>query len=222
MADATGLKTVAYLRVSSREQGRSGLGLEAQRANIEAFAAREGLNVCAWFTEIESGKTVSDTLAARPQLAAALARAQLDGAKVIVSKLDRLSRDVHFISGLMRNKTPFIVCELGLSVDNFQLHLFAALAEKERTMISQRTKAALQALKARGVKLGSGNPLAGAKATAALTKAHTERVALYVRTLPGDLSGAKVAEALNAQGIKNWRGKPWTVRAAQRVCQTIR
>lgn len=149
---------VAYLRVSSREQGKSGLGLEAQRAAIEAFAAREGLTVAEWYTEVESGKTVSDTLAARPQLAAALDSAKLLRCPVIVSKLDRLSRDVHFISGLMVQRVEFIACELGRSSDPFMLHLFAALAEKERAMISQRTRDALRALKARGVKLGSKTP----------------------------------------------------------------
>lgn len=215
------MKAIAYLRVSSREQGKSGLGLKAQRAAIESFASREGFTVCAWFTEIESGKTVSDTLAERPKLAAALAEAKLAGAKVIVSKLDRLSRDVHFISGLMRAKVPFVVCDLGLSVDNFQLHLFAALAEKERALISQRTKDALKAYRAGGGKCGSGNPLAGAKVTAALNKTHMERVAVFLRALPGDLSGAKAAESMNREGILNCHGKPWTVRAAQRICKIM-
>jgi DNA invertase Pin-like site-specific DNA recombinase len=153
---------VAYTRVSTREQGKSGLGLEAQRAAIEAFAAREQIAIAAWFSEVESGKRVSDTLSERPQLRAALAA----GAPVLVSKLDRLSRDVHFISGLMAHRVPFLVAELGSDVDPFMLHLFAALAEKERAMISQRTKAALAALKARGVKLGPKrpNPVAGNEA----------------------------------------------------------
>ena len=145
---------VAYTRVSTSEQGRSGLGLEAQRAAIEAFAEREGIAICGWFSECQSGKRVSDTLAERPQLSAALEASKAAGAPVLVSKLDRLSRDVHFISGLMTHKVPFLVAELGADVDPFMLHLFAALAEKERAMISQRTKAALAALKARGVKLG--------------------------------------------------------------------
>jgi DNA invertase Pin-like site-specific DNA recombinase len=145
---------VAYTRVSTAEQGRSGLGLEAQRAAIEAFAAREGITVSGWFSECQSGKRVSDTLSERPQLRAALEASQAAGGLVLVSKLDRLSRDVHFISGLMAHKVPFVVAELGLDVDPFMLHLFAALAEKERSLISQRTKAALAALKARGVKLG--------------------------------------------------------------------
>lgn len=211
------MKAVAYLRVSSREQGKSGLGLEAQRANVESFAAREGINVCAWYTEIESGKTRSDTLAERPQLAAALAQAQLAGAKVIVSKLDRLSRDVHFISGLMRDKVPFIVCELGLSVDNFQLHLFAALAEKERAMISQRTTDALKAAKARGVKLGSGNPQAGAKATAART---AKRRALYpamLATIGRHGTPDEIAVRLNTAGYTTSYGKAWNVRSVNRL-----
>lgn len=197
------------------------MGLEAQRANVEAFAAREGIDVCAWFVEVESGKTVSDTLAERPQLAAALAQAKIAGASVIVSKLDRLSRDVHFISGLMRDKVPFIVCELGLNVDNFQLHLFAALAEKERAMISQRTKAALAALKARGVKLGSGNPSAGGHAAALIRALHRSRLDEHLRTLPDELASDKVAEALNAAGLANFRGKRWTNRAAHRLRRDI-
>jgi DNA invertase Pin-like site-specific DNA recombinase len=157
-------QAVAYTRVSTAEQGRSGLGLEAQRAVIEAFAEREQITISGWFSECQSGKRVSDTLSDRPQLSAALAAANAARAPVLVSKLDRLSRDVHFISGLMTHKVPFLVAELGPDVDPFMLHLFAALAEKERAMISQRTKAALAALKARGVKLGSGNPHAGGEA----------------------------------------------------------
>jgi DNA invertase Pin-like site-specific DNA recombinase len=157
---------VAYTRVSTAEQGRSGLGLEAQRAAIEAFAAREQITVSAWFAETQSGKRVSDTLSERPQLCAALAASKAAGGTVLVSKLDRLSRDVCFISTLMVQKVPFLVAELGADVDPFMLHLFAALAEKERAMISQRTKAALAALKARGVKLGPKrpNPVAGNEA----------------------------------------------------------
>ncbi len=161
---------VAYTRVSTAEQGRSGLGLEAQRAAIEAFAAREGIAISGWFSEAQSGKRVSDTLAERPQLRAALEAYQALGGPILVSKLDRLSRDVHFISGLMAHRTPFLVAELGADVDPFMLHLFAALAEKERAMISQRTKAALAALKARGVRLGRrpGTKLSGAALEAAL------------------------------------------------------
>ena len=175
---------VAYTRVSTAEQGRSGLGLEAQRSAIEAFAAREGIAIAAWFSEAQSGKRVSDTLAERPQLAAALEASKAAGAPVLVSKLDRLSRDVHFISGLMAHKVPFLVAELGADVDPFMLHLFAALAEKERAMISQRTKAALAALKARGVKLGpkKANTAAAHEATRLRWAAYRAKVTASLET----------------------------------------
>lgn len=211
------MKAIAYLRVSSREQGSSGLGLEAQRSNIEAFAAREGIDVCAWFTEIQSGKTVSDTLAERPQLAAALSQARLDGARVIVSKLDRLSRDVAFIAGLMRDKVPFIVCDLGLNVDNFQLHIYAAFAEKERAMISQRTKEALGRLKARGVKLGSGNPLAGAKVSAARSADIRGKYPAMLAIIGRHGTPEEIAARLNAAGHKTSYGKAWNVHSVRRL-----
>ena len=147
-------QAIGYMRVSTTEQGRSGLGLEAQQKHIEDFATREGLTIVQWYTEVQSGKRVSDTLDERPQLQAALAMGKTQKLPILVSRLDRLSRDVHFISGLMVQRVEFIACELGRVADPFMLHLFAALAEKERAMISQRTKAALAALKARGVKLG--------------------------------------------------------------------
>lgn len=151
---------VAYYRVSTREQGRSGLGLDAQRGAIARFAEAEGFEVAAEFTEVETGKG-ADALDRRPQLTAALAAARRNGkaCPITVAKLDRLSRDVHFISGLMAHKTPFLVADLGPDVEPFLLHLYAALAEKERVVISQRTKAALTAAKARGQVLG--NPRSG-------------------------------------------------------------
>src|SRR3984885_8347549 len=142
---------VAYLRVSTSRQGRSGLGLEAQRENITRFAAAEGYEVVSEYVEIETGKG-ADALERRPQLTAALNAARKRKGSVVLAKLDRLSRDVHFISGLMAHRVPFIVTELGADVDPFMIHLFAALAEKERALISQRTKAALSAAKARGQK----------------------------------------------------------------------
>jgi DNA invertase Pin-like site-specific DNA recombinase len=147
-------QAIAYHRVSTQQQGRSGLGLEAQRNAIVSFAAAEGFELVRTFTEVETGKG-SDALDRRPQLAAALEAARKSKCPVIVSKLDRLSRDVHFISGLMAHRVPFIVSELGADTDPFVLHLFAALAEKERALISQRTKAGLAAAKARGTKLGN-------------------------------------------------------------------
>src|SRR5215217_7811368 len=145
---------VAYLRVSTRQQQRSGLGIEAQRAAVQRFAEAEQLTIIAEFVEAESGKG-SDALERRLQLAAALAAAKAAKCCVLVSKLDRLSRDVAFVAGLMAQRVPFIVAELGRDADPFMLHLYAALAEKERRLISERTKAALAIRKAAGGKLGN-------------------------------------------------------------------
>ena len=137
-------KFVAYYRVSTQQQGRSGLGIEAQRAAVARFAAAEGIEIAAEHVEVETGKG-SDALDRRPQLAAALKRAKAEKCPVVVAKLDRLSRDVAFISGLMAQRVAFIVTELGPDVDPFMLHIYAALAEKERALISARTKDALAA-----------------------------------------------------------------------------
>jgi hypothetical protein len=114
-------KAIAYLRVSTQQQHRSGLGIEAQRAAIARFAEAEGLTIIAEFVEAETGKG-ADALDRRPQLAAALARARAGKCAVLVSKLDRLSRDVAFVSGLMAQRVPFIVAELGRDADPFMLH----------------------------------------------------------------------------------------------------
>src|SRR5215831_18660214 len=152
---------VAYLRVSTGRQAKSGLGLEAQRAAVEAFAAANGLNIVALHVEAETGKG-ADALDRRPILAKALTEARKRKASVVVAKLDRLSRDVAFISGLMAQRVPFVVAELGPDVDPFVLHLYAALAEKERALISERTRAALARRKARGLPLGNVASLATA------------------------------------------------------------
>jgi DNA invertase Pin-like site-specific DNA recombinase len=216
---------VAYYRVSTREQGRSGLGLDAQRAAVGRFAASENFEVVAEFTEIETGKG-ADALDRRPQLAAALAEARRQGkSPVVVAKLDRLSRDVHFISGLMAHKTPFLVAELGSDVEPFLLHLYAALAEKERAVISQRTKAALAAAKARGQVLG--NPrLDDARAIGnALQKneaeAHASAVMPAIREAQaaGATSLRQIALALNGRGIATARGGKWE---AQTVANILR
>src|SRR5882672_11491325 len=133
---------VTYIRVSSSQQGRSGLGIEAQRETLRHFAHTEGFDVVSEYVEVETGKG-ADAMERRPQLKAALAAARKQRCHVAVAKLDRLSRDVHFISGLMAHKVPFLVAELGPDVDPFVLHLFAALAEKERSLISTRTRQAL-------------------------------------------------------------------------------
>src|SRR6266851_2746009 len=146
-------EAVTYARVSTARQGKSGLGLEAQQAAMSTFAAAHGLAIVAQFVEVETGKG-HDALDRRPKLAAALAEAKRRKCPVLVSKLCRLGRDVHFISGLMVNRVPFIVSELGADVDPFMLHIYAAMSEKERKMIGDRTRDALKAAKARGTVLG--------------------------------------------------------------------
>src|SRR5438270_2626393 len=146
--------TITYYRVSTKQQQRSGLGIEAQRATVTRFAEAEGLQIIAAYVEVETGKG-ADALDRRPQLAAALAAAKSAKCSVLVSKLDRLSRDVAFLAGLMTQRVPFIVAELGRDADPFMLHLYAALAEKERRLISERTKAAVAAKKACGASLGN-------------------------------------------------------------------
>ena len=205
---------IAYYRVSTAKQGRSGLGLEAQREALARFGATEGFEIVREFVEIETGKG-ADALDRRPQLAAALAEARRRRCAVGVAKLDRLSRDVHFISGLMAHRVPFLVAELGSDVDPFILHLFAALAEKERAMISTRTREALSRAKARGVKLGGPKLAQARKAAVKIIKTNADRHAANVLPIIREIqrAGAKslraIAEALNARGVATARGGRW-------------
>jgi len=205
---------VAYLRVSTHRQGRSGLGIKAQREAIQRFAEAEGIAIAAEHVEIETGKG-SDALDRRPVLAAALAEAKARRCPVIVAKLDRLSRDVAFIAGLMVQKVPFVVAELGTDADPFMLHLYAALAEKERSLISQRTRAALAAKKAQGVKLGNPNyaeaVVKAREASAALADSYAASMLPIVEGIraSGVTSYYGIAAALNARGLHTRRGGKW-------------
>ena len=212
---ATDRRCIAYLRVSTSKQGASGLGIEAQRHAIARFAEAEGFEILAEHVETESGKG-SDALDHRPVLAAALAEARKAKVPVLVAKLDRLSRDVHFISGLMAQRVPFIVAELGLDADPFMLHLFAALSEKERALMSARTRDALAAAKARGVKLGSpaiekarASSIATNQANAA---AHAARVLPVIEAIrkTGAPSLRAIATELTARKVETARGGTWT------------
>jgi DNA invertase Pin-like site-specific DNA recombinase len=213
---------VGYVRVSTSQQGRSGFGIDAQREALQRFAAAEAFELGRVFVEVETGKG-SDALDRRPQLAAALNEARRQRCPVAVAKLDRLSRDVHFISGLMAQRVPFVVAELGPDVDPFILHLFAALAEKERAMIATRTKAALAAAKARGVALG-GPKLAEARERAvasnkALADAYAANVLPVIREIKraGATSLHQIAQALNARGITTPRGGQWYAKSVSNV-----
>jgi DNA invertase Pin-like site-specific DNA recombinase len=152
------------------------LGIEAQRATLHQFAEAEGFEVYREFVEVETGKG-ADAMDRRPQLKAALTAARKQRCQVAVAKLDRLSRDVHFISGLMAHKVPFLVAELGPDVDPFVLHLFAALAEKERALISTRTRQALAAAKGRGITLGNPQLHAARSGAVEAVKAEADRYA---------------------------------------------
>jgi DNA invertase Pin-like site-specific DNA recombinase len=204
---------IAYYRVSTTRQGKSGLGIEAQKAAVRHFADAEGIEIVGEHVEIETGKS-ADALDRRPELSEALARARKAKCPVLVKKLDRLSRDVHFISGLMAHRVPFVVAELGADADPFMLHLYAALAEKE-ALISARTKAALAAKKAQGAKLG--NPRAAetigrAHAAARAVADHfAGNVLPIVREIQASgLSSLRdIAVALNARGVRTARGGRW-------------
>ena len=148
MTDAIG-----YLRVSTQEQGRSGLGLAAQRVDIEHFGKREGFSVTAWHQDIQTGAGM-DAILLRPGLAAALKAGRAAQCPIIVSRLDRLSRNVHFIAGLMEHKVHFMVAVFGRDVDHFTLHIYASIAEQERRMISERVRAASLIAKSQGRRFG--------------------------------------------------------------------
>lgn len=209
---------VVYRRVSTSEQGKSGLGLEAQQHAIALFCAVEGFHIVGDYQDVASGRLpVEDRLG----LAAALAEARSLRCPIIVSKLDRLSRDVAFISGLMVREVPFIVAELGVDTDPFVLHLYAALSEKERRMISQRTKAAL-ALKVGTGQLGNRTNLAYAQAKGRATSVvaaneFSKRIMGIIKNLKEGMSLNKIAAHLNETHIATMRGGKWTAKAVSRV-----
>lgn len=203
---------ISYIRVSTAQQGRSGLGLDAQREAISQFAKTEGLEIVGEYVEVQSGKG-SDALGKRPKLDAAVKAAKRDGCAIVVAKLDRLSRDVHFISGLMVHKVSFVTVELGNDADPFLLHLYAALAEKERALISQRTRNALAAARRRGVKLGNAQQARKNKSAA---DAFAESLRPVLTDTVG-LSATQIAEKLNEDGVRTARGARWSAKTVIRV-----
>ena len=225
-------EAIGYLRVSTREQGRSGLGLAGQRHDIETFAARDGKSIKAWYQDVQTGAG-ADALLMRPGLAAALKEARLLRLPLIVSRLDRLSRNVHFITGLMEHKVHFVVAALGRDCDDFTLHIYASLAESERRMISERTKTGLARSKK---KLGLRNPTKRSKAfllrlrarsragvrKAAMERAEAHRVhiewALNNRDRYGNpISFSGAAEKLNEQSLPSPRGGRWSWRTVRDI-----
>jgi DNA invertase Pin-like site-specific DNA recombinase len=212
-------QAVAYYRVSTARQGRSGLGIDAQRSTVARFAEAQGFEIVREFVEAESGKG-TDALDRRHQLAAALAT----GRTLIVAKLDRLSRDVAFVAGLMAQRVQFIVAELGIDADPFMLHLYAALAEKERRLIAERTKAALAERKSRGDRLANPTNIAeagsiGRQSSVAGADGFARNVMPIISALRAsgitDLRG--LASALNDRRVRTARGGRWHVSNVRNV-----
>lgn len=210
-------KFITYLRVSTQKQGQSGLGLEAQRAAVEAFTRHQAGQIVAEFVEIESGKRSE-----RPQLGRAMAAARKAGATLLIAKLDRLSRDVHFISGLMKG-VDFLAVDQPFA-NQLTLHILAAVAEDEARRISDRTKAALRAARARGVKLGSPvarKTISGARAARsrrAHAAAEPTRMVIADIQAAGVSSLSGIAKALQARGIRTPAGKTeWHARQVSRL-----
>jgi DNA invertase Pin-like site-specific DNA recombinase len=208
------MKAIIYTRVSTAEQGKSGLGLESQLNLVTEFCNAENIDVIAHYEEVETGKG-QDALDKRPQLAKALAHAKKEGAYLVVAKLDRLGRNVSFISGLMESKVPFIVSQLGKDADSFMLHLYAALSEKERELISTRTKAALKVLKDKGVQLGNQTNLDDARLLGHATNREkaadfADNVLPMIKQLNDDGATLQaIADRLNSTGVKTRRGGLW-------------
>jgi DNA invertase Pin-like site-specific DNA recombinase len=220
---------VAYYRVSTDAQGRSGLGLEAQREAVERHVGGAAGRIIAAFEEIESGKNN-----ARPKIAAAISTCRLKRATLVIAKLDRLARNVAFVSNLMESGVEFVACDNPYAT-RLTIHILSAVAEHEREMISQRTKAALAAAKARGVRLGNPNlrPGNGSQAFAKIGRAarsklsdeHASDVSPYInaaraagcKTL-GDLS-----RALTARGVPTPGGemKIWSAEQVRRVLRRL-
>ena len=198
---------IAYYRVSTDRQGRSGLGLDAQRAAVAGYLAGRG-EPLAEFTEIESGRKND-----RPQLAAALALCRQRRARLIIAKLDRLARNVHFISGLMESGVEFTACDMP-EANRLTLHILAAVAEHEREAISKRTIEALAMAKARGTRLGNPRPAEAARQARAVASAHLDTYRAQVRPVIADLHGQglglrAIARELNRRGIATVRGRQW-------------
>lgn len=210
-------KAVAYYRVSTAKQSASGLGLDAQRAAVEALCASRGMDLIAPpFTEIESGKNND-----RPQLEAAISRCRLTGATLVVAKLDRLSRNVAFLAALQDSDIRFIAADIP-EANELTVHIMAAVAQAERKAISKRTREALAAAKARGQKLGNPN---GASALRRANKgnaaaigrivakadAHAEQLRPVIADLKakGCVSLFGISRALNGQSMMTPRGGKW-------------
>lgn len=213
---------VAYYRVSTKRQGKSGLGLEAQREAVLSFLNGGNWSLVASFTEVESGK-----LNDRPELEKALRACRLHGAKLVIAKLDRLSRDAHFLLGLEKAGVDFVAADMPMA-NRLTVGILAVVADEERRMISARTKAALAAAKRRGVKLGGNRGVtltrkqreAGSAVIADRARQRATDLAPMLMELQaaGVTSFSAIARALNERDIPTARGgSEWTPTQVSRV-----
>lgn len=216
-------KFVAYYRVSTQKQGQSGLGLEAQQAAVAAYLNGGSWELVGEFIEVETGKG-ANALDRRPQLRAALDASRKHGATLIIAKLDRLARNVHFVSGLLETGCDFVAADMP-QANKVMIQMHAVMSEWERDQISARTKAALAAAKARGVKLGTAGP-------ANLKRNIDERIeaadafagklsAVIQGFQAAGMSQRKMVAELNRIGIPAARGGEWTLIQLQRVIRRV-
>lgn len=228
-------RLVGYVRVSTQKQGDSGLGAEAQHAAIAAYVASSECTLIKTYEEIESGKRND-----RPQMTLAIAHAKRAKATLVIAKLDRLSRNVHFITGLQESHVQFVACD-NPHVNTFTVHILAAVAQEEARLTSVRTKAALEALKARGlysekqkrvVTLGAPHHLTregglkgSAKGAAATKKKAVEAYAYIAPTIAAyraeGLGYLAIAKRLNAADEETRNGKQWSAMQVKRVLQKM-
>jgi DNA invertase Pin-like site-specific DNA recombinase len=203
---------IAYYRVSTVRQGMSGLGLDAQRAATLAFLKLTEAELVSEFTEVESGKRAN-----RPELAAAIHACRESGAILLIAKLDRLARNVHFISGLLESGVKFTAIDMP-NADRFMLHVYAAMAEEEARRISERTTAALAAAKARGVELGrNGSVLARKHKATADVFARDVGPRIAAMHEQDGLTYRAIAESLNRSRFATFGGKAWHSTSVHRI-----
>jgi len=211
---------VIYTRVSTEDQGRSGLGLEAQERDIDIFLANfsdEPWEVIGRYQDVQSGKNDD-----RPQLAAALKQVRETGAELLIAKLDRLSRKVSFIANIMDDRRVRLRVASMPFADNFQLHIYAALAQQEREFISKRTKAALQMARERGTKLGGlrDKTMKRNEAIQTKAKAQAEKVIRIIGPLrDAGQTLAAIAASLDAMEVRTSRGGKWTPTQVKRILE---
>jgi DNA invertase Pin-like site-specific DNA recombinase len=216
-------KFIAYYRVSTQKQGQSGLGLEAQKQTVLDYLNGGSWDLIQEFTEIETGKG-SDALDRRPQLKAAIDACKKQKATLVIAKLDRLARNVHFVTGLLETGVEFVCADMP-KADKVMLQMYVVMAEWERDQISDRTKKALLAAQARGVTLGA----AGAANLKPNIEARQQAADDFANKLKGTIEGMKIrgltqramCTELNQVGIKTAKGKEWSLIQLQRVMARI-